>query len=216
MPGIGDYHETRFTHDPARRGVWAEIADYLRPYFPPEASVLELGGGYCEFINAVPGATRQVVDLFEALPRHAAPGVTAHVGDATSLSFIEDESVDVALASNFFEHLDREGFERCIGEVRRVLRPGGRLLVIGPNFRLCAANYFDDYTHRLIFTDNGMCDWLESLGLRVERVEPRFMPFSMKSRLPKARWMVRLYLRLPLRPLAGQFFVCAAKPVEGA
>ena len=37
------------------------------------------------------------------------------------------------------------------------------------------------------------------------------MPFSMKSRLPVAEWLVRLYLALPFRPLAGQFLVIAEK-----
>jgi hypothetical protein len=34
----------------------------------------------------------------------------------------------------------------------------------------------------------------------------------MKSRLPTAEWLVRLYLALPVRPLAGQFLLVAEKP----
>jgi hypothetical protein len=41
------------------------------------------------------------------------------------------------------------------------------------------------------------------------RAEPRFLPFSMKSRLPKVGWLVSLYLALPWRPLAGQFLLVA-------
>ncbi|GAB6177651.1 class I SAM-dependent methyltransferase [Desulfobaculum senezii] len=210
-----DYHATRFTHDPRRRGVWNEIAAYLRPFVPDGARVLEVGGGYCEFINAVPAGEKHVMDLFADVGRYADEGITAHVGDATDLSRFESGSMDVVLASNFFEHLERDTFEACAREIHRVLRPGGRLLVIQPNFKYCADSYFDDYTHRLIFTDAGMKDWLESLAFAVERVEPRFLPFSMKSRLPKAPWLVRLYLRSPIRPMAGQFFLCAVRPGGG-
>jgi hypothetical protein len=37
------------------------------------------------------------------------------------------------------------------------------------------------------------------------------MPFTMKSRLPTAEWLVRLYLASPVRPLAGQFMVVAER-----
>ena len=46
--------------------------------------------------------------------------------------------------------------------------------------------------------------------------EPRFTPFTMKSRWPKAEWMVDLYLRLPFRPFAGQFLVIAEPDVDPA
>jgi len=38
----------------------------------------------------------------------------------------------------------------------------------------------------------------------------------MKSRWPKAEWMVDLYLRLPFRPFAGQFLVIAGPGIDPA
>jgi hypothetical protein len=57
-----------------------------------------------------------------------------------------------------------------------------------------------------------MTDLLRSKGFVVERIESRFMPFTMKSRLPKWPWLVKLYLRLPWRPFAGQMLIFASKP----
>jgi hypothetical protein len=37
---------------------------------------------------------------------------------------------------------------RIMLELRRVLKPGGRLIIIQPNFRLEPRRYFDDYTHK--------------------------------------------------------------------
>jgi hypothetical protein len=33
----------------------------------------------------------------------------------------------------------------------------------------------------------------------------------MKSRIPTAEWLIRLYLAMPCRPLAGQFLVIAER-----
>ena len=47
------------------------------------------------------------------------------------------------------------------------------------------------------------------IGVFLILLLPRFLPFSLKSRLPKSPYLVRLYLRLPLRPLAKQMLVVA-------
>jgi len=45
-------------------------------------------------------------------------------------------------------------------------------------------------------------------------VIPRFLPLTMKSRLPRWRWAVALYLRLPVRPMAKQMLLVAARPQD--
>lgn len=49
-------------------------------------------------------------------------------GDARSLA-VESTSVDAVVASLFFHHLDDGGKAAVLGEIRRVLRPDGRLLI---------------------------------------------------------------------------------------
>jgi SAM-dependent methyltransferase len=203
----GRYFETRFAPDPARAGVWGAIVRHLRPFLPAGGAVLELGAGYCAFINAVEARERHALDLFPALAEHAAPGVQAHVRGCDDLGVFPDQHFDVVFASNLFEHLDRDTLDRTLEEVRRVLRPGGRLILMQPNYRYCYREYFDDYTHRLVFTHVSLADLLAAHGLVVERVDARFMPFSLKTRMPRWPWLVDLYLRLPFRPLAKQMLV---------
>jgi len=73
--------------------------------------------------------------------------------------------------------------------------------------KLCAS-----FGHVTIFTDTSLADFVTAAGFRITRLEPRFMPFSMKSSvLPIARWLIRLYLRSPIRPFAGQMLLVAVK-----
>ncbi len=55
-------------------------------------------------------------------------------------------------------------------------------------------------------------DLLVASGFEVTRVHSRFLPFSMKGRMPVHPLLVRLYLRSPWRPCAGQMLVVAQKP----
>jgi len=151
------------------------------------------------------------VDMAENLRMAAAKGVETHVGSCTQLAFAEAGRFDVVFASNLFEHLTLPDLEQTLREVRRVLKPGGKLLVLQPNFRYSYRDYFDDYTHVMIYTDRSLCDVLAAAGLEPVRVLPRFIPFSMKSRLPALTPLVWLYLRSPIRPCAGQMFIVARK-----
>ncbi len=218
---IDGYFHTRFGFDPRRDIVWQEVCRHLQEhYIPDDSRILDLGAGYCNFINNVHGAERHAVDLFTDLPEFAAPGVTPHVHSCASLPFLADESVDVAFVSNLFEHLERQATVKTLRELRRLIRVGGTLIVLQPNFRFCSTTYFDDDTHLQIFTDRSLVDLLEVFGFEVKHCFPRFLPANMKStlrlRLPKLRWWVRLYLTLPYRPLAGQMLmVCEKRPGHG-
>jgi len=61
-----------------------------------------------------------------------------------------DNSFDVLYNKSFLEHL-REP-DRFLQEARRVLKPGGLLLCLVPDWESCYKIYFDDFTHRTPFT----------------------------------------------------------------
>ena len=85
------YHAAHLTPDPARAAVWGAIAAHLAPWIPREAHVLEIGAGYCDWINQVQAARRVAVDVWPDVARHAGPGVEALVLDAASgLSTVGD------------------------------------------------------------------------------------------------------------------------------
>src|SRR5947209_6531917 len=175
------YFASRLPYDPSREKLWRVLCEYLEKDFAKNPAVLELGGGYCHFINNVKASRKHVVDLFPALPANAGPDVTAHVQSCTNLDLFPAEFFDAVFASNLFEHLTRDELNLTLASVSRVLREDGKLLIIQPNFKYSYRSYFDDYTHLQIFTEVSLQDWLTASGFRPEKVVARFLPFSLKS-----------------------------------
>jgi hypothetical protein len=154
-------------------------------------------------------ARRTAVDRWAALPHHVHSGVTARIGDVTDLGFLEDASVDFIFASNLFEHLTQVEFATVLAQLRRKARPDATLNILQPNYRRASKQYFDDYTHVSVYSHVSLCDFLRANGWRVLECRPGLLPFSLNSELPVRPWLIRLYLRLPWKPLAKQMFVRA-------
>jgi SAM-dependent methyltransferase len=203
-PYVGAYPELR-----GRRAVWGAIARFVARDAPEVETLLELGPGYCDFLNQFPAKRKLGLDLNPEMQRFAALGVELRIESAIALRGIAAGSIDLLFASNFLEHLDAEELDELLPGIRRVLASRGRLILIQPNHKLCAEHYFDDPTHRTIFDDANIGEWLARHGLRVVKLVPGLLPFSMNSRLPKWGWLTRLYLGLPFRPLAAQMYVVA-------
>ena len=201
------YYRTRFTALEARDRAWPVICQHLQRYVDADGVVLDLGAGYCSFINHISAQERHALDANPDLATRAAAGVHAHVGSCDDLSRFADAYFNVVFASNLLEHLTRAELDRTLAEIVRVLRPGGRLVLIQPNFRYCSREYFDDYTHQLVFSHVSLADLIDGSGFEIEDVRPRFLPLTFKSRLPSWRWLVYLYLRMPFRPFGKQMLI---------
>lgn len=208
-----NYHAHYFLPDSRRDIVWQEIVRYLSGWVPMNGSILELGAGYCNCINAIDAKHRTAVDIWPGFTRHADKGVRCHVYDIRKgLRHLLKGSYDCIIASNVLEHLTMDEGIALLADCGVLLAKDGSLILIQPNFSLSVGHYFDDYTHKTVFTDHTLGSLLVALGFAVSRIEPGFLPFTMKSRLPVWRYAIRWYLRSPVRPLAGQMLVIAKKP----
>jgi ubiquinone/menaquinone biosynthesis C-methylase UbiE len=207
------YHATRFTPDPRRRVLWQTlVACVFQKQIPPDSVVLELGAGYGDFINAVKARRRLAVDMWPGMLQHLDAGVEGIVTRITQLEGVADDgSVDYVFSSNCFEHVSQPELVECLAQLRRKMKPGAMLTIVQPNFKYCAREYFDDYTHVSIYTDKGLADLLAANGFRIARCVPRFMPFSIKGQLPVHPLLIRLYLMSPFKPLAKQMLISAIR-----
>ena len=204
------YHGSRFGHDPNRAVVWEALwRYYFRDRVGSDDVVLDLGCGYGDFINNVKARRRIALDIWPNFPRHVAPGVETIVAPVTDLSAVADGSIDYAFASNLFEHLPQSGLAAVLATLRRKLSLHGRLTLLQPNYRFCAAEYFDDYTHVTIWSHVSLADFLGANGYEVTEIHPRFLPLTMKSRLPVWGPLIGAYLFSPIKPMAKQMLLSA-------
>lgn len=204
------YFGTRFRPDKRRTDLWRALyRHFFAPLIAPTDCVLELGAGYGSFINEVSARRRIAVDSWEGFTETLQPGIEAHVGDAADLAFLEPASVNFVFASNLFEHLSQAALSAILAQLKGALAADGTLNIVQPNYYYCYREYFDDYTHTSVYSHVGLRDLLEANGYEVFDCRPRFLPLTIKSRLPVSETLIRLYLALPIKPLGKQMFLRA-------
>ena len=108
------------------------------------------------------------------------------------------EHFDGVWVSNFLEHLPtQEAVASFLERMHSVVAPGGRIAVMGPNFRFCADEYFDCADHTLALTHVAIAEHLYAAGFEPVKVVPRYLPYSFRGRLPPSPALTRRYLRTP-------------------
>lgn len=197
------------------REVWRVLVrEFFGPRIPSEGTVVDVGAGPCLFINEVKAARRIAIDANPDLAQAAGPGVETVVDGCTGLPSIPDGTAHTVFMSNLLEHMESPAeVLRILSAARRILKPGGEILILQPNFRLNPGRYFDFIDHIVALTDRSLVEGLEATGFEICELRVRFLPFTSKSRLPQWPWAVSLYLRLrPLQwLLGGQTFVRARR-----
>jgi SAM-dependent methyltransferase len=117
---------------------------------------------------------------------------------------------DGIFVSNFLEHLhDQEAIAAFLEKMHRAMEPGGRIAIMGPNFRYCASEYWDCADHYVALTHVAIAEHLYAAGFEPQRIVPRYLPYSFRGILPPSRTLTRLYLKTPpaWRLLGKQFLV---------
>ncbi|MCX6390350.1 MAG: methyltransferase domain-containing protein [Solirubrobacterales bacterium] len=192
-----------------RADVWIDIANFMRGKLGNPRAVLDPAAGRGEFINAVDAEERWAVDMVEYPEGTHDKGVNVVVSDIFDANLPNDH-FDGIFISNFLEHLTtQESVSVFLEKMHAVSKPGGRIAIMGPNFRYCAKQYFNCADHTLIFDHGAIAEHLYAAGFEVEEVIPRFLPYSFRQRLPASREATRAYLRFPpaWRLLGKQFLL---------
>jgi hypothetical protein len=204
-------YEYRFRNVSQRRrdDVWAAVAPMLYERMKRPERMLDPAAGRCEFINAVPSAERWAVDAVAYEEGIAQEGTRLIVSDIMEAD-LPREYFGGVFVSNFLEHLPtQEAVAAFLERMRECMTVGGRIAIMGPNFRYCAEEYFDYADHTVILTERGVEEHLYAAGFGIVEVHPQFLPYTFSGRLPSHPALVRAYLRLPLawRLLGKQFLV---------
>ena len=212
---LADAYREQFNRGLAQRyQYWRVLCrSYLQRFIPSRATVLELGCGCGEFIDAIEAERKIVVDPNPDAPMYLNFGIEFHQAAVADLSSIPDRSIDVVFASSTLHMLrDKTELNALFAEVRRVLRQGGRLVVLGPNIRYAYAAYWDYYGHQIPLSGYGLAEGLTLSDFAIEALIDRFIPHTT-SGLPTSSSLLRLYLALPpvWRIFGRQYLVVARK-----
>lgn len=208
------YHTYYFQFHCARDVVWQEIIRYLFLYIPKPQSVLDIGAGYGSFINNCPARRKVAVDAWSGFAKYIKDAKCIAYDVRRGLTKVIHEKFDLIMMSNFLEHLEMEEAAKVLNDLHSLLSKNGHVIFIQPNFTYSYKHYFDDYTHKTIYTHVSLSYFLKEHDFETVRVEERFLPYSFRSNLPKWRFLARIYLHLPWRPMAGQMLLIA-KSITG-
>lgn len=217
---IDKIYENRFSADESerlewRRELWKVLVEhYFARWIPTDGAVLDFGCGMGEFINAVQARRRIGVDMRASARQNLDPQVEFVVSDNVKMPEIGDREIDTVFCSNLLEHLpDRDTVTSLFREVERILRPEGRLLILGPNLTYTRSAYWDFFDHILPFTARSLVEALATGGLEPETLIPRFLPYTTVGASRTPLFLVHWYLRLPIawRFFGAQFFAVARR-----
>jgi O-antigen chain-terminating methyltransferase len=176
----------------AFRGGEDEIRGRMDGYLPAlqsAAPVLDLGCGRGELLVMLREAGVEAAGVesdFALVQAALRRGLEVAQGDALeSLRSRPAESLGAITAIHLLEHLEPGLALELIAEARRVLRPGGTLLVECPNphtIRVGASDYWIDPTHRRPLPPETLELFAITSGLEVERID-FLRPYPDEQRL---------------------------------
>lgn len=215
MNDLKEMYRRRFGDDiEFRAQLWAVLCtNFFQKYIAENSIVLDVGAGYCEFINNIKASKKFALDLNPDIKEFASRDVDVILSRSTDMHQIKESSIDVAFTSNFFEHLSKEDIVKTIKEIHRVLKNGGSFLILQPNIRYCYKDYWMFFDHITPLDDRSLSEVLDVNGFKVVECKQRFLPYTTQSRLPKSTFLLKLYLRIPQAQwlLGKQTFIYAGK-----
>ena len=211
-----------------RRRNTAMQAAFLRPMLSPDAVFVEVGCGDAAVTQAVAAHVREAVgiDVTSALVDHA--GAPANFRfmrtDGTALA-LADGMADLVYSNQLMEHLHPDDARQQLGEIIRVLRPGGRYVCSTPN-RLTGPHdiscYFGheprgfhlrEYDHASLaamFRDAGFRSTRTVVSVKGRRMDLPVGPVSFVERLLAGLphgMQIRVASLGPVRNMAGVLLI---------
>ena len=161
--------------------------DEIGQYLPERGTILDLGSGFGLFslyyAQILPDARFRGVDLSRrrvemarrAADRLSLANVTYEVGDATD--WRADDEYAAAYMLDIVHHIDEESVRPLLEQLRKALRPGGRLIVKDVNTRPTYKRWFTYLLDRLMVPRGMIRYWsadelqrlLEEVGFQVHR-----------------------------------------------
>lgn len=194
------------------------LAGYLvsRFHLPKGAVIVDAGCGRGDFAAAFAQAGLSVLGLdrspVSAEALQEAGVKVCQVDVAEGVWPVADRSVDAVFSKSVIEHIHNP--ERFMSQTRRVLKPGGRVITMTPDWEVNMRIFYDDHTHVQPYTLRSLRKLLLMSGFREVTAE-RFYQLPIYWRHPALQIASRiLQIFLPPNPdRKNKFFRWSVEPM---
>jgi 2-polyprenyl-3-methyl-5-hydroxy-6-metoxy-1,4-benzoquinol methylase len=191
------------------RGVSASVYDnyrlplYLQQQLPANmgASVLDIGCGYGQMLNALKSKGYSNLNGIELLPE-AAEHCNTKLGlnvtcteDIQTFATGHKARYDLILMSHVLEHLPKADVIPILGAIKSMLTPTGKFIVMVPNGQAPTHSYWmwEDFTHNTLFTAGSLTYVLKAAGFS----QITFLdPYDLQDKTFVKRVFKRLFQRI--------------------
>jgi ubiquinone/menaquinone biosynthesis C-methylase UbiE len=191
-------YNKRFRNIGKRTKVWRILVDlFFYKFISKSDTVLDIGGGYCEFINSIKCKKKYVLDINSDVKKYANKDVVVLIASSTKIP-LAHEKIDKIFISNFFEHITREDIIKTIIEMRRVLKKNGEIITMHPNIRFLQKDFWRFFDHITPIDDRALEEIFSVYDFSVEKKILRFLPYTMSGGKNTPLTFVKIYLRFSI------------------
>jgi len=181
--------------------VWKEVSNFIYRKLNNPEKIIDPAAGFCEFINNIPSKEKWAIDINEDfLNKYANKDIKKIIGNNLSIELPENY-FDGVFISNFLEHLSsQEEIASFLIKTYKSIRKGGRIAIVGPNYKYSIKQYFDFADHKIALSELSLAEHMYGAGFQIKEIHPKFLPFSFRSNsiFPVNKFSIRTYLKLPL------------------
>ena len=210
-----EYRQRFKENDTYRDSIWRILCEsFFSKYISQEDTLLDLGAGWGEFSRNVNVKEKYAMDLNPDCGGKVAGHSIFLMQDCSSIWPFEDNSLDVVFTSNFLEHLpNKELVDKTLAEAFRCIKPGGKIICLGPNIKYVKGSYWDYWDHYIPITDESMAESLILRGFCIKEKINKFLPYTMSTGMQPPLIALKFYLRFSFlwRFFGKQFLVVAQK-----
>ena len=182
-----------------------KLISYLSESFGLQGSIklLELGCGRGDFLLEFQnfGFECKGLDRDESSVKNEY-GLEVKQCDLASDVFpYDDESFDVVYHKSVLEHMYDPG--NLMSETIRVLKPGGKLIILTPDWHTQWKNFFEDFTHSRPFDVIALSDLLKIYGFK-NTITEKFYQLPVLWKMPAMKVFSKL-LQLIINVYGGRW-----------
>ncbi len=208
----GDYHrqlDKNWRFYPIYVAKMARVREQLAK-LPSDAKIADLGCGEGILVEELRGQGRDAIGIDLNYESEAV------IKDDITQTQFESESFDAILCLDVLEHLQFDDQVKALGEIRRLLRPGGRLIATLPNLAHFSSRFSFLLLGRLLRTseverhpgDRPIAEY-------IDLIEPHFVIEHRKGIFPTFPLALFLTVKIPSKMVGWHRFLNTFFAVPG-